>query len=1085
MESEKCFLVEENIFQVDGEPGDVDEDLVLNENSTNFVLERCKDALADLLRDKCDRFEILALATKFEVDLEDEPSFSRQKYLLQKCILDNIIKDDKSDYYVQLLKETEQLCKFKRPSGYSCCLVGCMYQADRHRSYVKHIRDVHSNYHNFVCKFRHKCNREFSSISLLFEHIRQSHSTANTGENTTRLPYVNLACKCDMVSCGGKKFANLQLLLTHTNTVHLMEPRACIFENCSTQFNANSASRHHFRLKHLKTKKIQLKKKNLTAEGSADRLSGDVNVDQVSEENTESEDELETYGNDDMAFIEAVEVDQNVPRDDQSDYFLKAYADFLNRMCHYKFVPYKTMQTIASEFLAQSLKSTEERKVKLRESLGKLPNVSEEQIETIVREVLTEDRMLSAQKELDTDHKRNKFIRDNFKYTSPHEIVLNQDEIKRGAAKDVFHYVPITETFKHLVEDETFTDVLEKVREEGKTQTDVIKDIKDGAVYKQIEFFKRNPTAFVGIFYSDALEIVNPLGAARGKHKVVQIFWTLADIPRTQRSKIDRLQLAMILKEKLIKKYGYSVIYKIMMNDLKKLEEGVLVQNPVPRIVKCGVLVHSGDNLELHTLGGYSTCFSSKDICRFCHIQHGDLRSHIHDFDGEDTHKYWNVDEYDRICDKIEENAETTPESLDSVPITDLEEHLFDECEEPSDGEDVDTSTDDTDEDDDDTTDSNETYGLRERCPFNELQSFHAVYGFPPDLLHDVFEGVISQDLCGIIKILAHKSWFTIKEYNQALQNHRFQSYEMNDRPQQIANPKAMKLPGKAVSIWLHMRSFGMIIENFVIDYDDEVLSLGLELVDITERLCAVEFREYEIGILEEMIIKYLDQRKPILDDYPNLLGTPKPKHHYLTHYAEAIRKFGPPLSYWTGRFEAKHRVAKSTAESAKNFKNISATLSIRQQMRMASVFYGGIFDTYSVHLPDKVTMKIDLPEGTEFYDKLSEFMAPGDLICSEVILNSQQYRNGDIIITEVLDRNALKVGVVQAILVKSDKLFFVIRKYEAFRNKLNYYVTESADQTSSFFNPCNMIDYKPLVKYGTDTKFKFYLHHYISFSQD
>lgn len=32
--------------------------------------------------------------------------------------------------------------------------------------------------------------------------------------------------------------------------------------------------------------------------------------------------------------------------------------------------------------------------------------------------------------------------------------------------------------------------------------------------------------------------------------------------------------------------------------------------------------------------------------------------------------------------------------------------------------------------------------------------------------------------------------------------------------------------------------------------------------------------------------------------------------------------------------------MSKGTAESAKNFKNISLTVSVRQQMRMASVYY-------------------------------------------------------------------------------------------------------------------------------------------------
>ena len=171
---------------------------------------------------------------------------------------------------------------------------------------------------------------------------------------------------------------------------------------------------------------------------------------------------------------------------------------------------------------------------------------------------------------------------------------------------------------------------------------------------------------------------------------------------------------------------------------------------------------------------------------------------------------------------------------------------------------------------------------MKRRCPFNILQSFHAVYSFPPDLLHDLLEGVIAQDLCGVIKILSKKGWFTIQEYNDALQSHPLKSYEVSDRPQTINNRKALKLPGKAVSIWLHMRCFGMILQPFVEDYDDDVLSLGLKLGEITERLCAVEFREHEIDQLEQLILGYLDDRKLVFNDFPVLLGTPKPKHHFI-----------------------------------------------------------------------------------------------------------------------------------------------------------------------------------------------------------
>ena len=271
----------------------------------------------------------------------------------------------------------------------------------------------------------------------------------------------------------------------------------------------------------------------------------------------------------------------------------------------------------------------------------------------------------------------------------------------------------------------------------------------------------------------------------------------------------------------------------------------------------------------------------------------------------------------------------------------------------------------------------------------------------------------------GAIKILSSKGWFTIEEYNDALSRHKFKSYETADKPTSIKNPKAKKLQGKAVSIWTHMRSFGMIVEQFVKDMNDEVLDLALQLSEITERLAAHEFREFEIEILEERIIHYLECRRKVYEDFPDLLGTPKPKHHYLCHYPDAIRKFGPPMCFWTGRYESKHRIAKGTTESAKNFVNITSTLAIRQQMRLASKYYSGFCETAVVHMPGAaaVTTKEDLKETSEVNVKLKQFMGKSDEVCNKIVINGQEYKIGDVVVTKASDRDTLEVGVVQEIL--------------------------------------------------------------------
>ena len=122
------------------------------------------------------------------------------------------------------------------------------------------------------------------------------------------------------------------------------------------------------------------------------------------------------------------------------------------------------------------------------------------------------------------------------------------------------------------------------------------------------------------------------------------------------------------------------------------------------------------------------------------------------------------------------------------------------------------------------------------------------------------------------------------------------------------------------------------------------------------------------------------------------------------SHYGKSIRMFGPVMSYWTGHFESKHRVAKSTAESSKNVINVTKTITERQQLRACSVFYNGMFNCSSFSLPKTVTQKKDIMENSPFHTELKSFMSNDSLICNEIFVNNQTYKNGDIVALEIED---------------------------------------------------------------------------------
>ena len=133
------------------------------------------------------------------------------------------------------------------------------------------------------------------------------------------------------------------------------------------------------------------------------------------------------------------------------------YADFLNRMGTFKNIPASTVQKIVSKYLTNTEQSLKRKEKVFRESLMNIQVMCQADIEKVVQDVIYNDPFLEAQTSLRTDYKRKKFMKENMKYISRSEIVLNKQAVKNGMKKDNHHYIPIIESFKALIEDPSMT----------------------------------------------------------------------------------------------------------------------------------------------------------------------------------------------------------------------------------------------------------------------------------------------------------------------------------------------------------------------------------------------------------------------------------------------------------------------------------------------------------------------------------------------------------------------------------------------------------------------------------------------------
>ncbi|XP_076061632.1 uncharacterized protein LOC143037380 [Oratosquilla oratoria] len=131
-------------------------------------------------------------------------------------------------------------------------------------------------------------------------------------------------------------------------------------------------------------------------------------------------------------------------------------------------------------------------------------------------------------------------------------------------------YIPIKESIRFMYDSYPAFKNLHNVPEARTAENEVpeiLRDVKDGTVFRSL--FQQE--SFQIILYQDAFEVVNPLGSARKKHKVVGVYFTLANIDSHLRSSIDHVQLVMLFTESDLQ-FGQDKVFSRLVKDLQSLE---------------------------------------------------------------------------------------------------------------------------------------------------------------------------------------------------------------------------------------------------------------------------------------------------------------------------------------------------------------------------------------------------------------------------------------------------------------------------------------------------------------------------------
>lgn len=478
----------------------------------------------------------------------------------------------------------------------------------------------------------------------------------------------------------------------------------------------------------------------------------------------------------------------------------------------------------------------------------------------------------SAGGSLSTSNRRATYIAKEFPVMEPVEFVTE----KQGQN---IVYIPLIKMLQALLSKD---DVLDKALTTSSSKGSGYSNYRDGSHFSENAISEDEFRIALGL-YIDDFEVANPLGTSKKKHKLCAVYWVLANLHPKYRSSLHAIQLAVLCKVNTVKEKGYHEVLRPLIEDLASLEENGVYVEKLGASIKGTVLYVAADNLAAHALAGFQESFIVERMCRFCmatreEIQTKNVSSGFYTLRTKDAH------------DSQVQEVKQDPSKVAHC-------------------------------------------GVKGGCVLGEnLKYFHAVDGFPPDILHDFLEGVVPFELHLCIQDLIKKKYISLETLNQAIKEFPYSFSDKTDKPQPVPKTFASKktFGGNGHENLCLIRLLPLMIGHLVPE-GDETWEVLMVLKDVLELVVSLRFTDESLFYLESKISEH---RELLLNAFPACRL--RPKHHYIEHYPRLTKVFGPLIDMWTMRFEGKHKFFKTVIHETQNFKNVPLTLARRHQKMMA-----------------------------------------------------------------------------------------------------------------------------------------------------
>ena len=613
---------------------------------------------------------------------------------------------------------------------YVCKVCSC--RSKSLRAYAQHYR-FHRNANKvaFPCALN-GCSQSFRTYNAFARHIAVCHDDARRSNASGRYSGVAVKFTCTVPLCRQQcsDFSSFIKHIKHHLSSGTGNSVACPYKDCGKMFKLKSSFSAHLSRKHSNSSVHQICDYHLVSP-SFDETVSPQNV--VSEAADDGDD---LSGDDAVEFVDYQEYKQK---------YFHSMAQFYMLLQSKFHVPVTTINKIVEELCVTHELESQFLQSSLRTMLQR-SEMQMEKVDEIIKCVLDNDIFREAHNSengmLRSDHMRRKYYQDNFSFVAPVQILLGSSTY---GSTTVCHYVPIKDILCALLKNDC---VMQMINNPLPHNDNVLSDVVDGSLFQTNPFFVANSNCLQLILFQDAFEVVNPIGSAKKKHKLLAVYFTLANFYPYNRSSVAQMQLILLCKESDCRRFGEQKVFGKLLNDLKDLSEnGIDVAGKFH--FKAAVVCIAGDNLGSHFIGGFVESFSAEYFCRYCLATRNDsLANPFRSYACER-----NADNYNRALEVVSHDAVQSFQ------------------------------------------------GVKKDSLFNELSYFHATSGLPPCIAHDLFEGVVCYDLALCIDYFCSRQFFSYDILNGRINQFSFVGSDAANKPAEVPL-RGDRLGGHAVQNW-------------------------------------------------------------------------------------------------------------------------------------------------------------------------------------------------------------------------------------------------------------------------------------------